>query len=425
MFDTMVGAFLLDENREERVAEFKYGIYSLKQMALDYLNFDGYDKGILGIRDDGKLFTLPLQELSDYGAMDTIITRRLYFAEIEHARKQNYYAKFLNLMYYHYTPNILLFSDIEQNGFFLNKNNLRKLLADDSIITKSISDIITSLKNIPEVIKANDILLHANNYPVNFSRKKPWVFNFAKKNHPQTLFFKVCELKPISIGKSGLESIDAEWQKANEDHPLVKIYTEWNTMTHLYDSFVTTLYNRINPQKDYVDSNKDCCIRPDFNPIGTVTGRASCNNPNLQNIPRSDTPAKKAIKNIFSALPGHYLVQMDYKANEVRWVGILAQDDNLAKALWQGKAIMDEYRLSPNEGLLKKAEIYCDIHKQTASMVFSKPIEEVSKDERQISKSVIFAILYGSTTHAVAQKMNKDVQVIEGWFKQFTSVSLK
>ena len=160
-------------------------------------------------------------------------------------------------------------------------------------------------------------------------------------------------------------------------------------------------------------------IIPNFNIIGTVTGRTSCNDPNLQNIPRSDSPAKKAIKNIFSSLPKHYLVQMDYKANEIRWVGILAQDDNLAKALWQGKHIMDEYRLNPNEDLIAKAEIYGDIHKQTASMVFNKPLEEVTKNERQISKSVIFAILYGSTITAVAQKMNVTSQEVEKWFKQF------
>jgi len=419
MFDTMVGAFLLDENRQERVVEFKYGINTLKQLALDYLNFDGYDKGILTTREEGNLFTLPLQDLANYGGMDTIVTRRLYHAELEQARQQNYYGKFLNLMYYHYTPNILLFSDIEQNGFYLNKNDLRKLLAKDSIIVKATTEITANLRDIPEVQRANDILLKKDNYPVNFSRGKPWIFSFAKKKHPQTLFFDVCGLKPLNIGKSGIKSIDAEWQKLNANHPLVKIFTEWSAMTHLYDSFVTTLYDRINPQKEYVDSNIDCCIRPNFNIIGTVTGRTSCNDPNLQNIPRSDTPAKKAIKNIFSALPGHYLVQMDYKANEVRWVGILAQDENLAKALWQGKKIMDEYRINPNEELLKKADVYCDIHKQTASMVFNKPLLEVTKGERQISKSVIFAILYGSSTHTVSQKMGVAIEEVEKWFKQF------
>jgi len=420
MFDTMVGAFMLDENRAERVAEFKYGINSLKQLCLDYLNFDGYDKGILAVREEGNLFDLPLLDLSEYGGMDTIVTRRLHLAELEEARNQNFTRQFRNLMYYHYTPLILMFSNIEQNGFFVNKNALRKLTTKDSLILKAISDIIANLRNISEIQRANDLLLQMQNPRMSgFLGNKPWIFNFSKKGHPQTLFFNVCGLRAGNIGKSGQASVDKEWQQANKDHPIVKQYMEWSSMRHLYDTFVDSLYNRIDPQKDDVDSNTDTCIRSNFNLIGTVTGRASSDNPNLQNIPRGDTPAKKAIKDIFSALQNHFLVQLDYKANEVRWVGILAQDDKLANAIIDGKKMMEEYRLNPNEELLQKAETYSDIHKQTASMVFNKPLEEVTKDERQISKSVIFAILYGSSTAAVAKLMGKDIEEVERWFRQF------
>lgn len=419
MFDTRVGAFLLDENRGERVADFKYGVNTLKQLALDYLNFDGYNKSILHTRSEGNLYQLDLQQLAEYGGMDTIITKRLALAEIEEAREQNFIGQFLNLMYYHYTLLTLLFSGIEQNGFYVNRENLKRLTQKDSLILKAIDDITNNLRKIPEVQRANNLLLHTKNPRLNLLGKQPWVFDFSKQGHAQALFFNVAGLPVGKIGKSGQASIDKEWQKNNKDHPMVKVYTEWSSMRHLYDTFVTTLYDRIDPQRDTVDCNIDSCIRPNFNLIGTVTGRASSDDPNLQNIPRADTPAKKAIKNIFSALPNHYLVQLDYKANEVRWVGILAQDENLANAIINGKKMMDEYRLNPSEELLHKAETYSDIHKQTASMVFEKPLEEVTKDERQISKSVIFAILYGSGTQAVADAMGKTVEEVERWFSMF------
>jgi DNA polymerase I-like protein with 3'-5' exonuclease and polymerase domains/uracil-DNA glycosylase len=419
MFDTMVGAFMLDENRAERVADFKYGIFSLKQLALDYLNFDGYNKGILDVRSEGNLYQLDLQQLAEYGGMDTIVTKRLGLSLIEDAKEQNFIRQFLNLMYYHYTPLILLFSNIEQNGFYVDKDNLKKLTQRDSLMLKAIDDIVADLKNIPEAQRANELLLTQKNPRLNILGKKPWVFDFSKQGHPQALFFNVCGLPTGKIGKSGLASVDKDWQKTHKDHPLVKHYMEWSSMRHLYDTFVTTLYDRIDPQKETLDSNTDCCIRPNFNLIGTVTGRASSDDPNLQNIPRSDTPAKKSIKDIFRALPGHYLVQLDYKANEIRWVGILAQDDNLAKAIKQGKQYMEEYRLNPSEELLLKAETYGDIHKQTASMVFDKPLENVTKDERQISKAVIFAILYGSSIKAVAESMNKSIEEVDRWFNLF------
>ena len=419
MFDTMTGAFLLDENREERVADFKYGINTLKQLALDYLNFDGYDKGVLNTRSEGNLYQLDLQQLAEYGGMDTIVTRRLALAELEEAKEQNYISQFLNLQYYHYTLLVLMFSTIEQNGFYVNRNTLKKLTQKDSLIRKAIDDIIANLKTIPEVQRANDVLLKEKNPRLNLLGNKPWIFDFSKQGHPQALFFNVCNLSVGRRGKSGLASVDKDWQNINKSHPMVKTFMEWSSMRHLYDTFVTTLYDRIDPQKDNIDSNTDSCIRSNFNLIGTVTGRASSDNPNLQNIPRGDTPAKKAIKNIFSALQGHYLVQLDYKANEIRWAGILAQDENLATAITNGKRIMDEYRLNPSEELLAKVEIYSDIHKQTASMVFDKPLEQVTKDERQISKTVIFAILYGSSMQAVAESMKKTVEQVERWFSTF------
>lgn len=420
LYDTMVGAFLLDENRRERAPDFRYGIYTLKQLAYEYVNWDGYDKGILKERKDGNLFDLALPDLAQYGAMDTYITRRLMHMQLDVAREQNYTKQLFNLMFYLYTPMILLFSDIEQNGFLVNRTNLRRLVSKESSLLKRIEEITNEFKASPEVHKANDLLLSksvgSNVYPLG---RKPWVFDISKGNHPQTLFFDVCGLPVNTIGKSGAPSVDAAWQENNKSHPLVKIYMEWSEMRHLYDTFANTLYNRIDPQKDDLDSKTDCRIRPDFNLTKAVTGRIACEKPNLQNIPRSDTPAKKEIKNVFCAEPGHYLVQLDYKANEVRWVGILAQDEKLAYAIWQGKKMMDEYRNNPTEELLLKADTYSDIHKQTASMIFCKPIEDVTKDERQISKSVIFAILYGSHVKSVAEARGKTVEEVERWFSQF------
>lgn len=421
MYDTMVGAFLLDENRRERVSDFRYGIYTLKQLAYEYVNWDGYDKGILKERKEGNLFDLPLVDLATYGAMDTYITRRLMHVQIDTARDQNYKEQLFNLMFSLYTPMILLFSNIEQNGFFVNRLNLRKLVSKESSLLKRISEITEGFKNIPEAQRANDMLLTRsvggmNVYPLG---RKPWVFDISKGNHPQTLFFDVCNLPVNTIGKSGSASVDSSWQELNKNHFLVKLYMEWSEMRHLYDTFANSLYNRIDPQKEDLDSKTDCRIRPDFNLTKAVTGRIACEKPNLQNIPRSDTPAKKEIKNVFCAEPNNFLVQIDYKANEVRWVGILSKDENLAHAVWQGKRMMDEYRQNQDPEFLAKADAYSDIHKQTASMIFNKPIEEVTKDERQISKTVIFAILYGSHVKTVAESRGKTVEEVEKWFAQF------
>jgi DNA polymerase-1 len=53
----------------------------------------------------------------------------------------------------------------------------------------------------------------------------------------------------------------------------------------------------------------------------------------------------------------------------------------------------------------KKGE---DIHAKTASIIFNKPIEEITDEERARGKTINFSILYGSTAYGIAQK-NADI----------------
>lgn len=422
MFDTMVGAFLVDENRRERAAEFRYGVYTLKQLAYDYLGFDGYDQGVLANRSDGNLFELPLDQLSSYGAMDVYITRRLYHSIIEEAEYQNYLTDLNNLMFKFYTPCIRLASDLEQNGFYVGKNHLRELVSPKSLLLTEMDNIENEIKNSKEGIKANEIIIRQGSGPA--SRivplgNVPWVFDLAKGGHPQVLFFNVLGLEPGKVGKSGVPSVDSAWQNNNKGNKFVAKFSEWQGYRILYNTFATKLYERIDPRGSDVDCNQDCRIRSDFLTTGPVTGRWASRNPNLQNIPRGDTIAKRAIKNIFQAMPGHFLVQLDYKANEVRWVGILAQDESLARAIWEGYEMFQQYRKNPSKELLFKAKTYGDIHRQTASMIFNKPLEDITKGERQATKSCVFAILYGSSVRSVAEDRQKSLEEVQSWFDQF------
>jgi len=399
IFDTMVGAFLVDENRGERVADFKFGIYTLKQLVYDYCNFDGYDKGVLAVRNDGNLSSLPLRTLADYGAVDVIVTYRLMNALIKEARRQNYLVQLYGLMYGLYSQMILMFSDIEYNGLPVNKDYLRMLISRSSPLLKEIESIQGGLRDKPEGMMANKMLLakaFKGAGTVSPLAAPPWVFDFAKKGHPQVLFFDVLRLAPGKVGVSGVPSVDDEWQTTNDSNPFVKQFMEWSLYRKMYDSFAAKMYNRVSPSGSDEDCHTDSRIRADFNLTRVVTGRISCSNPNLQQIPRAENEAKKSIKNIFQAPPGTVMVQLDYKANEIRWVGILSGDDSLALALREGKKVMEEYRQNPSPELLTKCELYGDIHKQTAAMVFGKPIEEITKIERQAAKA---CLAKGTLTH--------------------------
>lgn len=82
-------------------------------------------------------------------------------------------------------------------------------------------------------------------------------------------------------------------------------------------------------------------IHPHVNCVGTVTGRFSYSDPNLQTIPRDGTIA--GIKDCFVARPGKFLVSYDLKSAELRFMASLAGEQGLIEALEAG---VDVYQLT-------------------------------------------------------------------------------
>lgn len=122
-------------------------------------------------------------------------------------------------------------------------------------------------------------------------------------------------------------------------------------------------------------------IHADFVQYGTVSGRFSCRDPNLQNIPRPDTDLGRLVRGVWLAKPGYRLVVADFGQIELVV---------LAHYLGQGKLY---------EGFLAGI----DPHRMTAAMVLGKSPDEVTSKERQnFGKSINFAVVYGAGLEKVA-----------------------
>jgi DNA polymerase-1 len=105
-----------------------------------------------------------------------------------------------------------------------------------------------------------------------------------------------------------------------------------------------------------------------------ATGRMSCGDPNMQNIPR-----QTQYRACFIPKPGHVFVKADYSQIELRIAAHLSQD----------KAMMEVYRQGK------------DIHKQTAGSIYDLSPEETEAledkdDRRQVAKSANFSLVYGA-----------------------------
>jgi DNA polymerase-1 len=108
-------------------------------------------------------------------------------------------------------------------------------------------------------------------------------------------------------------------------------------------------------------------IHARFDPLGTETGRFSSDSPNLQNVPRGP------LRSVFCAPKGRVLVTADYSQIELRAVADVARDPTMLAALERGE----------------------DLHRLTASAILNKSIDAVTKEDRQLAKSVNFGLIYG------------------------------
>lgn len=143
-------------------------------------------------------------------------------------------------------------------------------------------------------------------------------------------------------------------------HPVVEVVIAYRKASKAFQAFANNLPRHVNPVTGR--------IHADYLQIGTVTGRFSCRNPNLQQIPRD-----KEFRSCFVAPPGHKLVRGDYSQIELRVAAEIAGERRMIEAFNQSQ----------------------DLHRLTASLVVGKPLEVVTVNERNAAKALNFGVLYG------------------------------
>lgn len=109
-------------------------------------------------------------------------------------------------------------------------------------------------------------------------------------------------------------------------------------------------------------------IHADFRQIGAPTGRFSCSNPNLQQIPHEEV-----YRRCFTAPEGRKLVIADYSQIELRILADISEDKNFIEAFVSGQ----------------------DFHASTASQIFGIGADLVTPDQRSFAKRLNFGVVYG------------------------------
>ena len=179
------------------------------------------------------------------------------------------------------------------------------------------------------------------------------------------------------------------------DDPLPGLLLEYRLCNKLLNTYVSTLPSYINPVTGR--------IHPTFVQTGTATGRLSCKNPNLQNVPVR-TEEGRRIRNAFVASPGCYLLSADYSQIELRVLAEMSGDTVLRNAFLNGE----------------------DVHRETASILFNVIPELVTSQMRGVAKTINFGVIYGLSPFGLSQNLKisprKSADFIITYFEKYAKV---
>jgi DNA polymerase-1 len=177
-------------------------------------------------------------------------------------------------------------------------------------------------------------------------------------------------------------------ESLRHEHVVVDQVLRHRELSKLLSTYVVALPDAVNPQTGRVHTS--------YNQAGTVTGRISSSEPNLQNIPtRSDE--WRGIRRAFIAEAGNVLVSIDYSQIELRIAAAMAKDAAMTAAFERGE----------------------DIHAATAAAVYGVKLAEVTAAMRRHAKAVNFGLLYGQSAYGLTRSTDLTLAESEAFIKAY------
>lgn len=199
-------------------------------------------------------------------------------------------------------------------------------------------------------------------------------FNIDSPKQLSQVLFNELNLKKGKKTATGYSTKQEVLEALSESHPIINILLRYRHLAKLKSTYLDALPKLINTQTHRVHSS--------FKQSGTVTGRLSSSDPNLQNIPMRTTEGKK-IRQAFITQEGWSLISADYSQVELRLLAHFAQAHSMI------------------EGFQKDL----DIHTATAAEMYHCSIDEVSADQRRSAKAINFGLMYGMGAYRLAETL--------------------
>ena len=259
-------------------------------------------------------------------------------------------------------PTIEVLANMQWNGMKVNENDLiefgKQLKEGINILTQEIYELAGEEFNINSPKQLGEILFDKMNLPI------------------------------IKKTKSGYSTAEDVLEKLKKESPIIEKIIDYRQLAKLNSTYVEGMRPFINPKTGRIHSF--------FHQTITATGRISSTEPNLQNIPTRIELGKR-LRKVFIPEEGYVYIDADYSQIELRVLAHMSEDAHMIEAFEKGE----------------------DIHKQAASKVLHKPIEEVTKEERSNAKAVNFGIVYGISDFGLGEQLGIGRKAAKAYIDQY------
>ncbi len=214
-------------------------------------------------------------------------------------------------------------------------------------------------------------------------------FNLNSPKQISEIFFDRLKLPIVKKTPSGSPSTDEEvLEKLAENYPLPKLMLEYRGLAKLKSTYTDKLPKMINQRTGRVHTSYSQAV--------AITGRLASSDPNLQNIPIRTAEGRR-VREAFIAPTGWSIMSADYSQIELRIMAHISQDASLLKAFAAGE----------------------DVHRATASEIFSVELEQVSSEQRRYAKVINFGLIYGMSAFGLASSLGIERDAAKSYIDRY------
>ena len=417
-YDIPVICYTLFQN--EDITDIKNQVYGLNTLCknlddtllVTYLATNSCGGNILGLKDLAQPFAgnwavdvsdvtkVDLEELMKYNLIDCLSTWFVY---------ETYYPKMVEdnqeqLYKEHFLPYLKDNMRCQLNGLPIDLQEVKKLKNELNQEEKELLEFLGSKKaiNNAEYLIAEQATIKRNK---KLKKKQTTIeenikpFNFSSNNDLSILLYEVMQLPIVDLTESKQPSTSKPTIKKLMNHTENQEYKDiLQTLMDLSD--VEKMLSAFIPafEQAHVDKYGNAHLLGYFNLGGTVSGRLSSSNINLQQLPASSSRFAKPIKKCFKSSEEWVFIGLDYASLEDRISALTTKDPEKLKVYIEGYDghCLRAYSYFKND----MPDITLELEKVSTNEEKVKIINSIADKYpklRQQSKAPTFALTYQGT----------------------------